>query len=147
MRPIASKQIIREYTYAYGVVFPEDGDFDGFILPTMDTPAMNIFLKEISKRHPEDYILMVVDGAACHRGGELKIPDNIELLQLPPYSPVLNPVENLWDEMREKWFGSVVFKSMDAVEDRLITALLDFESDPKKMKSISGWDWILKSIE
>ncbi len=127
-------------------MFPEDGDFDGLILPSMNTPAMSIFLKEISERHPEDYILMVMDGAACHSGGELQIPDNIELLLLPPYSPQLNPVENLWDEMREKWFGNTVFDSMETVEDRLVNAILDFESDSKKMKNITGWDWILNPV-
>lgn len=146
MRPIVSKQIIREYTYAYGVVFPDDGDFDGLILPNMDTQSMNIFLKEISQRHLQDYILMVIDGAACHRGGELKVPDNIKLLQLPPYSPQLNPVENLWDEMREKRFGNIVFDSMESVENRLVSALLDFESNPDLMRSITGWDWIISPI-
>lgn len=145
MRPVAPKQIVREYTYAYGAVFPENGDFDGLILPNMTTEAMDVFLQEVSIRHPDDYILMVMDGAACHRGKELKMPENIELLYLPPYSPNLNPVENLWDEMREKFFGNSVFASMDAVETQLAKVIVCFESDSERMKSIAGWEWILES--
>ncbi|MGL3709408.1 transposase [Leptospirillum ferriphilum] len=47
---------------------------------------------------------MVLDGAGWHRNQELKVPDNIRLLSLPPYSPELNPVEHLWDELRENFF-------------------------------------------
>jgi transposase len=146
IRPIAPQQIIREYTYVYGMIIPEEGIFDGLILPDMSAETMTIFLEEISERHPDRYILMVIDGAPCHSAGVLKIPDNIKILTLPPYSPQLNPTENLWDEMREKWFCNCVFKDMNAVEDRLVEAILDFESDPKRMKSITAWDWIMQNL-
>lgn len=147
MRPIAPALIIREYTYAYGAISPEDGVHDSLILPAMDTECMNVFLDEVSKRHPDEYILMVIDGAPCHTSGELIIPDNIELLKLPPYSPKLNPQENIWDEMREKFFGNAVFSSMDAVEDRMVYALKSLEDDKKLLKSISAWQWILDALK
>ena len=147
MRPISVKQIIREYTYAYGAISPKDGVFDSLILPTMDTCAMSIFLREVSKRHPKDYILMVMDGASCHSSGKLRLPKNMKILKLPPYSPDLNPQENIWDEMREKWFGNCVFKNMDAVEKRMVEALLGLENDPERIKSISGRKWILNSLK
>jgi len=87
-----------------------------------------------------------MDGAPCHTSGELKIPDNIRIIKLPPYSPELNPSENMWDEMREKWFGNCVFNSMNAVEKRMVQALQAIESDPQTVKSITGWNWILSSI-
>ena len=57
----------------------------------------------------------MLDGAPNHRCGQLAVPDNISLLFLPPYSPELNPKENLWDEIREKIFKNYALKSMDAV--------------------------------
>ena len=146
IRPVTAKQIIREYTYAYGAVSPGDGSFDGLILPEMNSVVMSIFLKEISRRHPQDYILMVMDGASCHGSGKLHIPKNIEILKLPPYSPILNPQENIWDEMREKWFANHVFRNMDAVENQMVTALLALESDPNRIKSITAWPWITKAL-
>lgn len=147
IRPIAAKQIIREYVYAYGASSPDDGCFDSLILPDMYASTMSVFLKEVSKRHPHEYILMVMDGAPCHRSGELKVPNNIEILELPPYSPKLNPQENIWDEMREKWFSNRVFRDMDAVEERMIEALLSFENNSECIKSITGWQWILNALK
>ncbi len=147
IRPIAAQQIIREYTYAYGAISPQDGEFDSMILPTMDSNSMDIFLEEISNRHLDEYILMVVDGASSHRAKKLKVPNNIELLFLPPYSPQLNPQENIWDEMREKWFGNTVFRDMDAVEQRMLQALQTLEHDHKRIKSIVAWDWIQKALQ
>jgi len=61
---------------------------------------------------------------------------------LPPYSPELNPVEHLWEEIREKWFPNKVFKSLDAVESILAEALDTLERSPEKMASLTGFDWI-----
>jgi transposase len=55
---------------------------------------------------------LVIDGAGWHRSDALKAPDNIYLLKLPPYAPELNPIEHVWDELREKFFHNRVFKSL-----------------------------------
>ncbi len=66
---------------------------------------------------------MALDGAGWHRSGSLAVPGNMRLLPLPPYSPELNPVENIWEELREKFIGNSVFDSMAALEDCLQTGL------------------------
>ena len=141
-RPDVPAQIIREYTYVYGAASPQDGTLDTLILPFMNRDWMNLFLEEISKRHKDEYILMIYDGAPCHSEGVLKIPKNMMIEKLPPYCPQLNPVENIWDEMREKFFGNHVFDSMDAVEERLIRACIHLESSPLIVKSITSFPWI-----
>ncbi len=80
---------------------------------------MQLFLNEIAARHPDDRIVMVIDGAGWHRSQSLTPPQNIHLLSLPPYAPELNPIEHVWDELREKFFHNRVFKSLDALEDHL----------------------------
>lgn len=62
---------------------------------------MNIFLKELSKQYPEDIILLCCDGAAWHKAGSLCVPDNIELFFIPPYTPEMNPIEQIWKELRK----------------------------------------------
>lgn len=146
-RPVVPQQIIRQYTYAYSALSPLDGRLDSLILPDMYADTMGIFLEEISSRYPQEYILMIMDGAPCHRSGVLRIPRNIRLLWLPPYSPELNPVENLWAEVREKWFSNCVFRDMEAVIERLIQALNDYESDPDRIAQLSLFPWIKKSIQ
>lgn len=142
IRPVTPKQIIREYTYLYGAFCPEDGSMDSLILPHMDSFCMNLFLREVAIRHTGELILMVTDGAPCHKGQELIVPDNMRLLFLPPYCPQLNPSENMWDEMREKFFGNVSFVSMDHLEEHLVTASAHYEKSPHIVKSISDWEWM-----
>ncbi len=102
IRPNVAAQIVREYTYVYAAISPHDGVLDSLILPEVSTKAMSVFLTEISARHPEEFILMVLDGTSWHRSETLIVPENMRLVTLPPYSPQLNPVEHLWEEIREK---------------------------------------------
>lgn len=145
-RPRVARQLIREYTYAYGAVSPLDGVADFLILPAMNAQVMNLFLAEIARRHAQEYIFMIFDGAPCHQPGALKVPDNIGLRTLPPYCPELNPTEHVWDEIREKFFPNLVFDSLDAVEDQLIKALLFLENNPTLVQSITGFKWIVKTL-
>ena len=71
--------------------------------------ATKLFLDEVAARHPQDRIVMVLDGAGWHQSESRTLPSNLRLLKLPPYSPELNPVEHLWDERREKSFHTCVF--------------------------------------
>lgn len=89
---------------------------------------------------------MVLDGAGCHKARSLVVPENMRLLPLPPYAPELNPVEHLWDELREKDFGNLVFESLDALEDHLEVALREIERDHQRIRSIVAWPWIVDSL-
>lgn len=138
--------LTHEYTYAYGAVDVVSGELDSLILPHVNTDCTQIFLDEVGNRHPNNRIIMVLDGAGWHTGHELKPPPNMQLLRLPPYSPELNPVENLWDELREKFFHNKVFDSMDALEDQLQVGLLALENDWPRVQSIVAWNWIVNAL-
>ena len=144
MRPQAAQQIVREYIYAFGAVSPHDGELDTLVLPSVSAWTMSLFLEEVSARHPDEFILMVLDGAGWHKAGALVVPANMKLLSLPPYSPQLNPVEHLWDELREKSFPNLVFHDLDALEEHLVDALAALEADRPRVKSIAGFDWLLR---
>jgi hypothetical protein len=145
-RPVCRTTIGREYTYAYGAVSVGDGTLDSLVLPRGDTECMQVFLGVVPGRHRGDRIVMALDGAGWHRSAALELPENMRLLPLPPYSPELNPVENLWDELREKFFGNVVFDGMDALEGRLVQGLRHLERHPEAVGSIVAWSWIIKAI-
>ena len=145
-RPTVGKQIIREYTYAYGAVSPRDGAADFLILPVMTAVAMKVFPDELARRHDGQYILMIYDGAPCHSPGALNIPDTMTVRTLPSYSPQLNPVENIWDDMREKFFSNIVFESMDAVENKISEACLHYEENTETVRSITAFPWIADNL-
>jgi transposase len=91
---------------------------------------------------PRDFILLFVDGAGNHHSDELEIPANIILHLLPPYSPELNPQENLWDEIREKIFKNYALKSMDDVNAKLDEAAFYIERNSTLVKSITSFPYI-----
>jgi transposase len=138
--------LTHEYTYAYGAVDVCTGKLDSLILPHVNTDCMQLFLNEVSARHPDERIVMVIDGAGWHRSAALEAPENIYLLKLPPYAPELNPIEHVWDELREKFFHNRVFKSLDALEDHLALALKTLEENPINVKSIVSWPWIMAAL-
>jgi hypothetical protein len=139
---VVGQQMVREYTYAYAAVCPFDGAAFTYILPRMDGTCMTLFLQELAAHYHDHFLLVVLDGAPCHKPGALEMPENMLLEHLPPYSPELNPTENLWDDMREKFFGNLVFDSMDAVQDRLINACRFYEHNPSIVLSIAARNWI-----
>jgi len=143
MRPRVPAQFVREYTHAYAAVCPHDGILDSLVLPQVDARTTSLFLEELVRRHPREFIVLVLDGAGWHTAKALKVPETIRLLRLPPYSPELNPVEHLWDEIREKKFQNVVFQSMEAVEDRLVEALAELEHDPRHVARLTAFPWII----
>ncbi len=143
IRPCVPSQIVREYTYAYAAVSPHDGTMDSLILPQVNEQAMSIFLREVSNRHPDEFILMAMDGAGWHKAKELKVPENMALIFLPPYSPELNPVEHIWESIRENGFRNKAFNSIEAVEEQLEQSLRDLENDPESVASMTGFHWII----
>ena len=115
-------------------------------MPTSDTACFQAFLDMLARKFARQDILLVLDGAPNHRCGQLAVPNNITLLFLPPYSPELNPKENLWDEIREKIFKNYALKSIDDVCQKLKQAILYIERNPKLVKSITSFPYIAKSF-
>jgi transposase len=146
VRPLCKKMLTHESTYAYAAVDVHSGELDSLILPQVNTQCMQVFLDEVAVRHAASHIIMVMDGAGWHRSDDLKVPENMRILRLPPYAPELNPVEHLWDELREKFFHNLVFDSLRAVENQLELALRTLENDYERVRSIVAWDWIINSL-
>lgn len=141
IRPTVPCHHIREYRYAYGAVEPMTGDGFFLVMPYCNTDCMNLFLQELSKKYSDDFIVLACDGARWHKSNTLQIPENIELFFIPPYTPEMNPIEQIWEELREKGFKNQVFQTLDKVVERLCDVICNLTSDT--IKSITGRDWIL----
>ena len=110
-----------------------------------DTESMNFFLEKLSEQYTDDYILLICDGAAWHKSTELIIPENIELFFIPPYTPEMNPIEQIWKEIRKRGFQNEVFDSLEAVIDRLCFTIKNLPATV--IKSITGRKWILSIFQ
>ena len=80
-----------------------------------NTEWTNEFLRQVSQAYPDDYILLVIDNAIWHKSSILEIPSNIELAFIPPYTPEMNPIEQVWKEIRKRGFKVNCQQTMDKV--------------------------------
>jgi putative transposase len=102
---------------------------------------MNIFLRELSATYPDDYIVLVADGAGWHTSKDLIVPNNVEILSLPPYTPEMNPIEQIWAWIRRHGFRNEVFASLDRVVDRLCDTICALTH--ATVSSITFRNWML----
>ena len=142
-RPVMANGYEREFTYVYGAVSPLEGEMDWMLCKEMNTERMGEFLTQVSTCHPDDFILLVLDGASSHKAKALVVPANVRLIPRPPYAPELNPQEHLWDELREKEFPNRVYDRMEAVIAQLQAGLPRLCNAPATIRSITAWPWIL----
>ncbi len=146
MRPYAPAQVVREYIYAYTAVAPALGQMVSLILPEVSTPMMNLFLKQVSQTFSKHFIVMQVDQAGWHSAKDLVIPENIRLIPQPAYSPELNPVEHIWDELREKYFHNRIFPSLELLIDTLCQGLNALTDDAERLRSLTGFPHLKVAI-
>ena len=140
-RPSVPCHHIREYRYVYGAIEPLTGESCFLVMPYCNTECMNVFLEELSNTFPRDKIILACDGAAWHKSGSLRIPENIELIFIPPYNPEMNPIEQIWKEIRKRGFKNEVFQTLQKVVDRPCDTICSLSKET--IKSITGRDWIL----
>jgi transposase len=113
------------------------------IMPTANTEAMNEHLKEISTQVAAcAHCILICDGAGWHQtGGDLQVPENITILPSPPYSPELNPMENVWQYLRANKLCSLVWDSYPAIVAACKAAWDFLISDPERIHSIGSREW------
>ena len=125
-----------------GAVEPLSGESFFLTMPNCDTECTNIFLEKLSEQYPDDIILLVCDGAAWHKSKALRCPENIQLLSIPPYSLEMNPIEQIWKQIRSMGFRNEVFDSLSAVMERLCETICLLTID--MVKSIAGRQWVIE---
>lgn len=112
------KQTQYDYLYVLGAACPATGQTAGLLAPSINTGVVNRFLREMSKEIDKDvHVVMIWDGAGYHTSGELVVPSNITTIRLPPSSPELNPIENLWHYLRSHHWSNRKYANYDALRE------------------------------
>lgn len=136
-RPTAIRQSEYQYLWVIGAVCPETGHAEGLLSPQLNTQIINTFLEQFSATIPEgEHAVMIWDGAGFHTAKALCVPANVTLVQLPPYSPELNPIENLWHYLKSHYWSNRNYADYDALEDAAITAWRTAVLDEELMKTV-----------
>jgi len=141
-RPRAALDLRTKSAYIFGAICPERGVGAALILPRCNTQAMQWHLDEISSQvAPGAHAVLILDQAGWHTTDKLVIPPNITLLPLPPRSPELNPVENIWQFMRDNWLSNRIFVSYDQIVALCCEAWKKLTDQPWTIMSIGLRNW------
>jgi len=132
----------RASTYIFGAICPWHGKAAGLILPTCNIEAMNLHLAEIAAAvAPGAHAALVLDQAGWHLSNKLVTPPNITLVPLPPKCPELNPIENVWQFMRQNWLSNRIFDVHQDIVDHCSHAWNKPVDQPWTIMSIGLRDW------
>ena len=145
-RPSAPRDQRTQSAYIFGAICPAEGKAAGLVLPRCTTQAMTLHLEEIARTvTPGAHAVLILDQAGWHLSGRLEVPDNITLLPLPSKSPELNPVENVWQYMRDNWLSNRVFTSYVDILDHCCDAWNKLVEKPWIIMSIGLRQWAYRS--
>jgi transposase len=122
-RPTAVRQTEYQYLWVLGAVCPETGHAEGLLSPCLNTQIVNTFLEQFSRTIAEqEHAVMIWDGAGFHTSHALHVPDNVTLVQLPAYSPELNPIENLWHYLKSHFWSNRAYADYEDLEQAAMNA-------------------------
>ena len=145
-RPSAPRDQRTASAYIFGAICPQHGKGAGLVLPSCNTEAMALHLEEIAAAvAPGAHAILVLDQAGWHVSKTLPVPPNITLVSLPPKSPELNPVENIWQFMRDNWLSNRVFTSYANIVDHCCYAWNKLVDQPWLIMSIGTRQWANRS--
>lgn len=138
----------QRYTNAYlfGAICPMAAKGAALMLPFANTRAMQMHLDEISCNvAAKAHAVVLMDRAGWHSSDKLKVPKNLSIILLPSRSPELNPVENIWQYLRQNWLSNRVFEDYDAIVEAGCEAWNKLINQPETIMSIGLRDWATRS--
>jgi len=137
-----ARRLAHQSAYLFGAICPARGTGAAVVMPRADTPAMQHHLDEIARNlAPKAHAILVLDQAGWHTTDKLRLPENLSLLPLPPKSPELNPVENVWQFLRQTKLSNRVFAGYEAIVTAACEAWNSLVADPTRITSIGTRQW------
>jgi transposase len=145
-RPTAVKQTRYEWLYLYAAAEPKTGHSVALLAPCVNTGTFTIFLEMLSKElGPREHAVMIMDQAGWHKSRKVQVPDNITILFLPPYSPELNPIENLWHYLKSHYLSNRAYENYDALVDAGCDAWRSLTSET--IRSVCRCNYLTPEVE
>jgi transposase len=145
-RPRAVRQTQYSYLFVLVAVCAATGSVSALVMPELNAAVVNLFLEQFARERPAGvHAVLIWDGAGYHTAGSLVVPANVSLILLPPYSPELNPVENLWHYLRSHDWSNRVYGGHDELMDEAVRSLRRVCLDAERMKAVCAADYIALS--
>lgn len=128
VHPIVNYQHKYATTYLWGSYSPVDGDSFVWEINGVNKKIFEAYLKALSKHRPKELKILVIDNAGFHSTKDIDIPENIRLINIPPYSPELNPCEQIWKYIKQR-YKNQLFKDMTQLKDWLHHTVVSMSTD------------------
>jgi transposase len=139
-RPRALKQQQFTYAYLYGAICPSTEQAVALVLPSVNTVCMSLHIDEIFRSIPEGrHALILMDGAGWHQESHNR--HNVSILRIPPYSPELNPCEQVWQYIKDKWLKNRCYDDYDDILTVTCDAWKGFIAEDGRVKSLCARTW------
>ncbi len=141
------RQTQYDYLYVIAAACPTTGQAEGILAPYLNTDTINAFLREFSAALAGGvHAVLIWDGAGYHTSGRLQVPANVSLVQLPPYTPELNPIENLWHYLRSHYWSNRKYADYPALEAAAIQARQHACLDHKIIQSVCRAEYLKRAL-
>lgn len=138
VKPISHVQQVFESYYLYGAIEPTTGANCFLEFPRLDTECFQLFLDHLAAQYPTSRNILVLDNGPFHKAQALRLPPNLLLLFLPPYSPELNPIERVWQHLKAPLAG-VLFPTLRKLRNRVASLLQ--HCSPSTFQSLTGYPY------
>jgi DDE superfamily endonuclease len=142
VRPRMAKDQRYRSAYIFGAVCPERDAGAALVITEVSAAAMGLLLEEASAQVPPGvHAAVLVDSAGWHTAGELRVPANLTLVHLPPYSPELNAIEKVWQYLRDRYLSGRLFTDTAAIIDACCDAWRRLVEETGRIRSLTDFEW------
>ncbi len=132
-----------ENFYLYGTVAPQTGDAFFLGLPKLEQAHVQLFLDTFAQARPDTLNVLLLDNARSHTAKDLRVPENVLLLFQPPYAPELNPVERVWEHLKQE-LAWECFDTLTALQDRIVDLVHTYDADT--LRSLTAYPYLMNAL-
>ena len=129
-----------QWVWVYVAITPATGEYCCLLLPHVDTTCLDVFLATLRAEWPQGRIGVVLDGSGSHRSDDVHWPEGIVPLRLPPYSPELNPAEQIFRHLRRR-LANRAFATIEEMQDALVAEMQRLGAHPKVVTRMTNYPW------
>ena len=147
VKPLQVVEPLYEYYWLYATVEPTTGDAFWWELPCLDADCFTVFLRQFSQHYGESLNIVLLDQAPAHVAQRVEVPENVVLMWLPAYNPELNPVERLWEDLKQRIdvLDAQLRSSLTALQTHVAGIIQRYTAEA--IASLTGYSYLVEAID
>ena len=146
VKPIQVVEPLYAYYWLYAAVEPTTGEAFWWELPRLDADCFSVFLWQFGQDDAESLNIVLLDQAPAHVAQRIEVPENVVLVWFPAYSPELNPVERLWEDLKRRIdvLHGQVRSSLRALQEHVAGLVQRYSA--ATIASLTGYAYLVEAI-